>query len=249
MHTNTPAADEQIKIRDQQADIYVDMYLKRGPTFISLDRQIMLNWPEFKSTDVLLDAGAGVGYFTTQIAPLVKSIAAIDFSRSSIEILQNNLKKSSISNVVASQADLRQKLSFQDNTFDKAISYQVLSYVEPEYYHVTFRELHRVLKPGASLYFSVLRYGPRGEFRKVKEDFANGVRRFAFSREDLVKIQKMAGFSSIETRGFLNAGARARKLSDQYKFFRTAFLALEKFLTNSAISNYLGQYYLVKMTK
>ena len=94
----------------------------------------------------VLDVAAGPGTLSIQLAPRVREVVAIDFSESMIAQLERAARIASIGNLQAIVAD-GQSLPFFDNEFDAGFSIFGLMFFpdRPRGY----RELFRVLKPGA----------------------------------------------------------------------------------------------------
>ena len=103
----------------------------------------------FGSSHSVLDAGTGHGVIADAIAPIVKSINAVDISPIMIsEAMANN----KYSNVFYSTGNL-EKLEFPNDTFDRIVLRLVLHHLVDTYDNV-LSELHRVLKPGGIILIS-----------------------------------------------------------------------------------------------
>jgi SAM-dependent methyltransferase len=83
---------------------------------------------------------------TLEVASRVARVDAIDFSPGMLSMLEAARKERGIENVTAQQAD-GQALPFEDATFDAGFSMFGLMFFPDRLRG--FRELHRVLKPGA----------------------------------------------------------------------------------------------------
>jgi SAM-dependent methyltransferase len=239
----------QQKIRDAQAESYVDSYHRRGPTFLSIDDQIMVSHLKFKSSDCVLDAGCGVGYASLKIAGKVKDIQGFDFSPESIKVFQRTLAEKNIKNVRVKVGDLTLPFSYGDNSFDKIISNQVLSYIDPEKLPTVFAEFHRVLKQGGTGYFSVFKYGFRGHFRKQKWDMAQGIRRNGYTAEEIQTLLKKTSFPHVKVTGFVNSPAAVRNFADRYSFLRPLVVQTDCALSRFRMSTVTGHWLLARFQK
>jgi len=94
----------------------------------------------------VLDVAAGSGMLSLEIASRVARVDAVDFSNAMLAKLDEARKERGIENVTAQWAD-GQALPFEDATFDAGFSMFGLMFFPDRLQG--FRELHRVLKPGA----------------------------------------------------------------------------------------------------
>ncbi len=105
---------------------------------------------KLKPTDVVADIGAGSGYYTFRMAPLVPKgkVYAVDVQDEMVELLKNKKKGLNASNVeVIRSSDSTCHLS--DNSVDLAIMVDV--YHELEYPHEMLQSLYKALKKGGKL--------------------------------------------------------------------------------------------------
>lgn len=96
-------------------------------------------------TEEALDVAAGPGTLALQLAPHVRSVAAIDFSPEMVAQLQRAAKAASIENVTVTQMD-GQQLQFADRSFDLAFSMFGLMFFPDRLKGM--REIWRTLRPG-----------------------------------------------------------------------------------------------------
>lgn len=98
----------------------------------------------------ILDAGCGPGVYAEWLTARGADVVCIDASDSMIGLAKQRLGEK----VQIIQADLGKPLDFlEDRSFDIVLCALALDYVED--WLALFRELHRVLKPGGNLVFSV----------------------------------------------------------------------------------------------
>lgn len=116
-------------------------------------RQLL--WDTYQALDLrpgmrVLDAGCGTGnfeHFIHQKQPPLVSIDAVDFSPKMLDRASG--KCASLGNVTFSRANLTTRLPFEDATFDRILSINVLyALPDPDF---TVSELLRVLKPDGLL--------------------------------------------------------------------------------------------------
>ena len=94
----------------------------------------------------VLDVAAGPGTLSLCLAPQVREVCAVDFSERMVATLQQAARAQGLSNVSAQVAD-GQHLPFAEAEFDAAFSIFGLMFFADR--ARGFRELYRVLKPGA----------------------------------------------------------------------------------------------------
>lgn len=98
--------------------------------------------------DQVIDIGTGPGFLTLELAERVGRsgiVAGVDTSESSLRLAE---KRCQHLPQVTLQSASATDLPFTSNTFDRAISVQVLEYIDPV--EVAIGEMHRVLKPGGT---------------------------------------------------------------------------------------------------
>jgi SAM-dependent methyltransferase len=98
-----------------------------------------------KPTDRVLDVGTGPGVLAFEVAPLVSSVTAVDFSPGMIEELDARKVRNGVTNLDALVMDA-QHLGFPDGSFDAAFSLFTFMFIPDR--ALAFRELYRVLRPG-----------------------------------------------------------------------------------------------------
>jgi SAM-dependent methyltransferase len=103
----------------------------------------------------VLDLGSGTGEPAISLATKVEAqghVTALDLSAELLAIAQERAQARGLTNFSAQQADAH-RLPFPDSSFDLATSrFGVMFFHDPE---LAFRELHRVLRPGARACFLV----------------------------------------------------------------------------------------------
>lgn len=96
-----------------------------------------------------LDAGCGSGYGTHYLAETgVKEITGVDISSVAIQYAKKNYSRE---NLHFMQMDVRQ-MSFNDNSFDAVVTFEVLEHLDEKGQMEFVRELARVLKDKGVIY-------------------------------------------------------------------------------------------------
>lgn len=99
--------------------------------------------------DIGLDLGCGTGILLQEISKFSKEITGIDFSQGMLE--EAHKKQSLGAKINLINADLNEKLPFEDNTFDYVIA--ILFFHHIENLDKIYREIFRVLKPNGFFIF------------------------------------------------------------------------------------------------
>ncbi|WRS29935.1 methyltransferase domain-containing protein [Actinomycetaceae bacterium MB13-C1-2] len=101
--------------------------------------------PHLKTSDHLLDIGAGPGTITADLAELVEKVVATEIGTDELALTQKTLVQREVDNAEFVVADVH-NLPFGDNTFDVVHAHQVLQHVADPVRAIA--EMARVAKPG-----------------------------------------------------------------------------------------------------
>ncbi len=123
--------------------------------------------PFVKKNWVVLDAGCGNANNAIEIARHAKRVACLDFSKKMLECAQENARAAGSKNIDFVKSDIK-KMPFRNQEFNAAFYIAVLHHLRPgSEQRAAFKEMNRVLKPGALVFASVWNKNqPR--FKKLK---------------------------------------------------------------------------------
>jgi ubiquinone/menaquinone biosynthesis C-methylase UbiE len=111
-----------------------------------------------KAGDRVLEAGAGAGRFTIELAKLGTNITVGDISKVQLELNEKYIREAGLEDYVKERAqlDITNLKDFSDNSFDAVVCYGgPVSYVLDKG-EQAISELLRVTKPGGYLFVSVM---------------------------------------------------------------------------------------------
>jgi ubiquinone/menaquinone biosynthesis C-methylase UbiE len=108
--------------------------------------ETICNELEIKPGEKILEAGCGTGNLALKIKERRAEVVGLDNCKEALDIYQ---KKDPTAKIVL--ADLREKLPFPDNYFDKIASNNTLYIIPKEKQLDTLKELYRILKPNGKI--------------------------------------------------------------------------------------------------
>jgi len=205
-------AATQIAVNGAAApDSFWDTYSRYYDSVYQLMPYRKLLWDAYVALDLqpgmrVLDAGCGTGNFEHFIAeknhPPV-DIDAVDFS--SGMLVRAREKCAGLDHVRFTEANLNGKLPFEDSTFDRIVSINVL-YALEDWDH-TVAELLRVLKPEGRMVLtsshSEFKFGPVLKDHIARIGNIWGVRRKARAVADTVRVVATSGMGSLALNVFV----------------------------------------------
>ncbi|MEB3102433.1 class I SAM-dependent methyltransferase [Ferviditalea candida] len=114
----------------------------------ALPPEQILGLLKLNETDIILDLGAGSGYFTIPAAQLTKGqVYALEVEKRMLEALRERVDAEGLSNVELVEGAI-EEIPLQDGLADHVIASLVLHEVEP--LSKGLKEIQRMLKPGGN---------------------------------------------------------------------------------------------------
>lgn len=250
----TDNSEKQAKLRDKYAQGFDDWYVRvMGKYHWFAEKKTIRRMLELRKDDTIIDLGCGTGRFTIEeLAQDIKKICAIDFSKKSIQILQEKIKKEDITNVQTLVWDIRNPLPIEKNSFDKLVSIQVIQHLSDKEKEAAMKNSYNVLKPNGIAVITVYNWSSVWNYwyylrtgqKLLKEGFwADGSLYYSRSTPaEMRRIFLKAGFRDVKIRGCINLPL--------YRRLNTKSLALfDMFVSRFTISNLLGTFLVCKGKK
>jgi ubiquinone/menaquinone biosynthesis C-methylase UbiE len=130
-----------------------------------LRRLIELSSP--KSTDACVDLGAGTGFVTTAMAPLVSSILAVDISAAMAASLAERAARDGLQNVSTQVRDLKE-FNLMPASADLVVSSYALHHLSDSDKRALVARAARWLRPGGRLVIADMMFG-RGASQRDRD--------------------------------------------------------------------------------
>jgi ubiquinone/menaquinone biosynthesis C-methylase UbiE/uncharacterized protein YbaR (Trm112 family) len=203
----------EMRARDEQVAAYDRMWYLNW--FGKLETPATLRRLDLQPRHDLLEAGCGTGRLTRQFASRCRSMVSVDFSWESLLVCSEKLRRTGVTNVDLVQADIC-RLPFRSETFDRAISCQVLEHIPTVASRAAaVQSIARTTTPGGTLVLSAYQYSALTRWFGPKEgEHAGGIYYYRFRRRELQELLSTA-WSVQEITGALvyHFIARCRKES------------------------------------
>jgi SAM-dependent methyltransferase len=160
---------------------------------VSMDDRCTLIALAPKRGERILDAGCGTGRHFVPLRRAGCEVIGIDFSLGMLRVARRQHPQ-----VPVLMADLQKILPLTSGYFDAVLCSLVGEHLEP--LHRVFREMHRVLRPGGRLIFSVYHpdmaaAGIEANFQEVDVEFRLGAYRHTV--KDYLRALQSAGFVDL----------------------------------------------------
>lgn len=177
----TPASEEYFEKVASQWDTL------RSGYFGDEIREAAIHKAYLRSEMIVADIGAGTGFMTAGLAPLVKNVYALDGSPAMLEVARRNLQK--IKNVVFQTTD-GASLPLPDASLDAVFANMYLHHIpDPQ---AAIREMARLLKPGGRMVITDMDAHPyawlKDEMADVWQGFERSQLREWLETADLVNV-------------------------------------------------------------
>lgn len=111
-----------------------------------------------KQSDDCVDLGAGTGFLTTELAPLVRSVLAVDISPEMTRSLAQQAKEAGLGNVRAEVADLSE-LALEPGSADLIVSNYALHHLANDDKRALVARAAQWLRPGGRLVLADMMFG------------------------------------------------------------------------------------------
>jgi len=121
-----------------------------------LDCLLAMSGP--READACVDLGAGTGFVTSAIAPLVSSVLAVDISPAMADSLTERMARAGLRNVRAEVADLRE-LRLPPASADLIVSSYALHHLRDADKRALTAEAARWLRPGGRIVIADMMFG------------------------------------------------------------------------------------------
>lgn len=169
------------------------LWLERPSRETTEHPQQLINTLNLKSTDVVADLGAGTGYFSFRIAPLVPEgkVLAVDIQPEMIDIIDFLKKENKVTNVESILASVNNP-NLSENTVDLAL--MVDAYHEFEYPQEVMEKIVLSLKPKGRVV--LVEYRGENPFIPIKA-------LHKMTQKQVQKEMKSVGLQWRETKSFL----------------------------------------------
>jgi len=177
----------------QVGSLFLKRIVRAGKSILTLNRDRefaeLKRMLDLKSTDHLLDAGCGDGFWTLRIAKLCGHVTGLEPDSKTIEYARALHSRPNVTYVCG----VAESLPFEDSTFDKILSISCLEHFADPWCGIA--EMARVLKPGGRIALSVDSLLPENSTQSFREWHKR--RHFVthyFSQDALTAALRSAGF-------------------------------------------------------
>lgn len=111
-----------------------------------------------------IDLGCGSGQLTLRLAPMVRSIRAIDVSQAMIDLLLQNASAAGVTNVTGEAVPI-ERLTVESGSVDLVVTNYALHHLRDPDKAVLVRRAHEWLRPGGRLVVGDMMFGRGGDAR------------------------------------------------------------------------------------
>lgn len=138
-------------------------HVTSAPAFDKVRAQVIaMSAPE--RTDICVDLGAGTGFLATALAPLARSVLAVDISPEMMKSLAEEAKAAGLENVRAEVSDFRE-LSLEPGSVDLIVSNYALHHLSDTDKRLLIVRAAQWLRPGGRIVIADMMFGRGGSPR------------------------------------------------------------------------------------
>lgn len=138
-------------------------HVTSAPAFDKVRAQLIaMAMPEW--TDVCVDLGAGTGFLATALAPMVRSVLAVDISPDMMKSLAEEAKSAELENVRTEVCDFRE-LSLEPGSVDLIVSNYALHHLPDTDKRALAVQAGQWLRPGGRIVIADMMFGRGGSPR------------------------------------------------------------------------------------
>lgn len=180
-------------------DLWAETYDETPNPVVAMDARYTLDVLAPKPGERILDAGCGTGRNLGTLLRAQSNPVGVDFSRGMLSIARRNYPE-----VPLVLADLQRPLPFEDERFDAVLCALIGEHLNE--LPLALREMHRVLRTGGRLIFSVYHpemaaAGKEANFERSGVEYRLGA--YRYSMADYANLLEDAAFESPDRHEFL----------------------------------------------
>lgn len=206
MDMNIDTESKEYYIRKNVAEEYdAERFLSLGGKMFDIFEKnvVTSNLPKSKAVKIL-DAGAGSGRFTIEMAKRGYQVNSCDFSPAMLEIIKSKINEFGLKdNVTLSRQDVT-NLTFSDDEFDYISCMRVLINLDTiENEAKAIKEFVRVCKPGGTIVFDIVNSMSLAHFGPKKDSMITRKRtKEIISSIPGIKVKKVFGSRILSQTAF-----------------------------------------------
>ena len=238
---------KEMILRDKEAEIY-DKLISTYQHHVEIDSIIEKLNP--KEGEIILDLGCGTGRIAHKLISAGCKVVGLDFSIKSLKVCRTrcSVGQSRRDKICLIRADAC-NLPFEDDSFDKCISSQVLQHIPSENERLKMLyEVRRVLKRNGKFVLTTYNYSLRKIVGRKKETTKN-VNLYAY-RYDFIELKKTISSvfkGNVKIVGILNLNHWLPR--NMLNAFETVFAPFDRSLEKTPFCYFLAHLLLVECKK
>ncbi|HEX3044551.1 MAG TPA: methyltransferase domain-containing protein [Bacillota bacterium] len=163
----------------------------------------------------LMDLGAGSGYISRHVAPLVTKVIAVDISVEMLKELRNKARTEGINNIETIESD-GCDMPLTDSSIDVICASMYLHHIEEPL--AAFKEMYRLLKPGGNVFIADYQEHSNEDLKTKMHDLWPG-----FNLESIRTWASAAHFKNIKIKEIKAKNSRS---NPEIKSSQTIFVLI-----------------------